>query len=549
MEDSARAEAIGPGEPGTLGARQRAWEDAYRRFANLDSLALGAEELQAFADAAWWTSHLDESIGLRQRAYAAFVEAGDDRRAAYAAWFLYFDHLWFKGNPSVASGWFRRAERHLAVEPECVEHGYLAFAQATAAEDRGELAEAASRAREAIDVGQRFADRGLVTLALQELGHVLASRGEVAEGTALLDEAMCSVLADDLHPMIIGWVFCSVLTTCFEMADVTRAREWTEAAVSWCESLPHVTPFHGLCRVHRVEVRTLRGDWSEAEADAVRASGELLALEPAVAGEAFFAMGEVRRRRGRLVEAEAAFRRAHELGRDPQPGLALLRLAQGKMDDASALLRLPLATVHGPPLTRARLLAAQVEIAVAAGDPGSARRASRELDRLSSEGRASVLEATAAMARAALQLAEHQTDAAVRSAARAWTLWEQLRMPYEAARARVLLGRACALAGDEARARMELDAAATAFARLGADQDLRELRTVLEPAPHRPGGLSAREVEVLALLAAGKTNRQIAAELVVSEHTVSRHVQNIFTKLQVSSRAAAAAFAVEHDLH
>lgn len=359
---------------------------------------------------------------------------------------------------------------------------------------------------------------------------------------------MCSVLGEELHPLMVGWVFCSVLVICFEMADLRRAAEWTDAAMAWCESLPGTTPYHGLCRVHRAEVATLRGAWEEAEAEAGRAGEELLALEPFVAGEAFYAMGEVRRRRGRLAEAEEAFVQAHELGRVPQPGLALVRLAQGRAAEAEAALRLSLATVTAPVLTRSRLLAAAVEIALARDHPDAAGLAAAELEELAAGADASVVEATAIIARAAVQLAAGHTDEAVRSAARAWTLWQQLRMPYEAAQARVVLGKACRAAGDEARARMELEAAEAGFHRLGAEGDAGDVARLLARGPVHPRGLTAREVEVLRLVAAGMTNREIAAEVVLSEHTVGRHLQNIFTKLQVSSRAAAAAFAVEHHL-
>jgi DNA-binding CsgD family transcriptional regulator len=530
----------------TAAAQEGSWDEAYRLFSEADRSGLTADALETFAEVAWWTARLDESLALRQQAYERFVAAGENRRAARGAWFLYFDYLWYKASASVASGWLQQAERLLAHEPECVEHGYLAIARVVSACEQGDLATAATEADKAAAVGRRFGDRGLTTLAIGELGGVRLSQGHAAEGWALLDEAMATVLTGRLDPLITGWVFCSLLIHCFEMADLRRAAEWTDAALAWCESLQGTTPYHGVCRTHRVELSTLRGEWDVATSEAVRATEELLTLDPTVAGEAFYVMGELHRRRGELDDAETAFVRAHQLGREPQPGLALVRLAQGRLDDAGGLLRL--SPESESLLARSRILGAQVAVAVTAGDTTTAEEASRSLDELAAAAPNSVVAATAATARAMVRLAAGDMAAAGPAAGTARSLWRELKMPYEEAQARVLLARVCRAAGDEERARLEFDAARAAFERLGADLDAREVQKLLEPAAPRPGGLSAREVEVLRLVAAGNTNREIATQLVISPHTVTRHLQNIFTKLGVSSRAAAARVAVEHEL-
>jgi ATP/maltotriose-dependent transcriptional regulator MalT len=527
-------------------ARRGDWEAAYERFRAVEMAALGPADLEAAADAAWWTVRLEESMAVRRRAYSAAVTAQDDRRAARTSWFLSFDHL-FKGETTVAAGWLRRAERHLDGLPECVEHGYLALARAGGARERGDLARAESLASDALAMGRRAAAPDLVAMALQELGRIMVALGRTDEGAAHLDDAMCSVVAGELSPLFTGWVYCTVLQACLEMADLRRAAEWTEAALAWCEGLADRSPYHGLCRVHRAEVTALRGAWEDAETQALRASEELLEMWPATAAAAFYAVGEIRRRRGLLAGAEEAFARAGELGLDPQPGLALVRLAQGRAGEAAAALRRA-AAAAGTRMHRADLLAARAEVALAVGDVDEARDAGAALDALAGGGDGGVLEAIAAMTRAALRLADDDVEAALRDAGRAWTVWQELRLPHEAARARLLLGRATLQAGDRDRARIELEAAHAAFARLGADRDARAAAALLgRPAP-APGGLSDREVEVLRLVASGRTNREVAAAMSLSEHTVSRHLQNIFAKLRVSSRTAATAFAFEHDL-
>ncbi len=415
----------------------------------------------------------------------------------------------------------------------------------------GELDRALASARRATEIGEGCGDRNLVTMAIHSEGLALVDAGRIDEGLALMDEAMTGVLAGDLSPYFTGVIYCNLIQACLEVNDVRRAGEWSDAARTWCDTLQPEAPFTSLCRVNRAEVARLRGAWSEAETEAraVLSSEALAANEPGLAAAAFVQIGEVRRRVGDLAGAEEAFAKAQELGTDAQPGLALLRMAQGKLEAAASGLQLALASEHHRP-RRARLLTARVDVALAMGDLDMARPAVEELSSMTETGATSApaLAAAAAMATGGLELAEGEPSSALDHLRRAGAAWQTLKLPYEAARARVLCARAMRAAGDEEGARLELQAAAAAFERLGAVPDVEATARLLGDPEKLPGGLTAREVEVLRLVAAGKTNRDIAVELVISEHTVARHLQNMFAKLGVSSRSAATAYAFEHDL-
>jgi ATP/maltotriose-dependent transcriptional regulator MalT len=527
-------------------AGRGAWAEAYEGLHTVDPASLNPRDLEALADAAWWLSRSEESFAARQRAYAAYAAAGQDRRAAWCAGRLCVEHF-LRGEPSVAAGWLMRSQRHLRDQPECVEHGFLAMTECAVAHFSGEVDEAARLAERAVEIGQRFGDRDLVAIGIHLQGLVRISAGRVAEGMALLDEAMTSVVAGELTPYFTGVVYCNVLGTCLELGDLGRAGEWNKAATAWCESLPDEAPYPGLCRLNRIEAASLRGAWSEAESEARRATEELT-FNPRAAGHAFYATGEIRRRLGNLAGAEEAFTRAHDLGFDPQPGLALLRVAQGRAEVALGALSLAVAAESRSRLRRARLLAAQVEVALAAGAVEVARAAGSELEAIAADFGTAALQGSAATARGALRLDEGEVGQAIEALRHASAIWRDLRLPYEGAQTRILFGRALRAAGHEEDARLELRAALAAFERLGAAVDATRAAGLLAGPAALPGGLTAREVEVLHLVAAGKTNREVAAELTVSEHTVARHLQNIFAKLGVSSRAAATAFAVERGL-
>lgn len=529
-------------------ATRTAWVDVYDELQRRALTELGPEQLEELADAAWWTSRIDESIAARQKAYAGYSAAGNARRAAYSAWFLFWDHV-FRGEHAVANGWLRRAERHLASEPECLEHGYLAFARGELALWEGTTDGSSTAAERVLALGQRLGNADLVALGIECRGRTHIAEGRIAEGVADLDEAMCSVVAGELTPLFTGWIYCHVLVACWDLTDLRRAAEWTDAAMRWCEDLPTAeAPFRGLCRIHRVEIATLRGEWAEAEAEARRTCDELLAYEPHCAGLAFYAAGEVRRRLGDLNGAEEAFARAHELGHEPQPGLALVQLARGRTEAAVAALTLALASSASDGFPRAQLLLAQVEATLATADLDTVRTAVAELESLAERLETPAVRAAGAWATGALRLAEGDVTGSVASLRQAVAAWQTLGAPYEAARARLLLAQAARGAGDDDGARLELEVAHAVFQRLGAGADMTRTERLLAATTGAGPGVTARELEVLRLVARGKTNREIAAELMISDHTVARHVNNIFAKLDVSTRAAATAYAFTHDL-
>jgi DNA-binding NarL/FixJ family response regulator len=527
--------------------KREAWAEAYGELAAADPSDLTPQELDALAEAAWWLSKTDESIAARQRAYVGSVEAGDNEHAAGMAARLSVEHF-LRGDPAVGAGWLMKAQRHAEEVPEGVGHGFLFVVEATVARFSGDLSRARGLIDRAVDLGRKFREPNLIAMAIHTEGILLILEGETERGVALLDEAMTSVVSGQLTPYFTGIVYCNVIGTCLEIADVRRADEWSEAARAWCDSLPPESPFPGMCRVNRAEVARLRGAWSEAEAEATRASEELMGFDPMGAAQAFYETGEIRRRIGNLAGAEECFARAREIGFDPQPGLALLRFSQGKAAAALSALTLAVQTPRESRLQQARLLAALVDVALAVPDLEAAAGATDHLSELAAGSRASILQAMAATAAGAVQLAREEAPAAVDSLRRAGGMWRDLRLPYEAARARVLLGLALRAAGDEDDAVLELRSAIDGFDRLGAVPDRDAATSLLPAAAALPGGLTSREAQVLRLVAAGKSNREIAAELVISEHTVARHLQNMFAKLGVSSRSGATAFAFEHDL-
>jgi DNA-binding CsgD family transcriptional regulator/tetratricopeptide (TPR) repeat protein len=452
-----------------------------------------------------------------------------------------------RGAIAPASGWFARAGRLLDEgQLDCVVRGYLLLPVAIGCIVQGDPAAADATFSEAAAIARRFADRDLASAACHGRGRALIRLGRIAEGVALFDEAMASVIAGEVTPLVAGDVYCSVLEGCRETFDLRRAYEWTASLGRWCATQPDLVRYRGECLNYRAEVLQLRGQWTDAARDAQDAC-ELLISRPA-AGAAFYRRGDLHRLRGEFTKAEEDYTRAHERGRQPQPGLSLLRLAQGQIDAAAASIRSVLLDTQAQ-ISRARLLPAAVEILLAADDVPAARAASAELSELARAFGAPLLAAASAHATGAVLLAEDDIAGASMSLRQACETWRELEMPYEEAQTCLLVSAVCEKRGDQDGRRLEIETARRRFTQLKAEPCLARIAGQAEHPSHpRIGSLSAREAQVLRLLAAGKTNRAIADELFISEKTVARHVSNIFDKLGVSSRTGASAWAFQHNL-
>jgi DNA-binding CsgD family transcriptional regulator/tetratricopeptide (TPR) repeat protein len=530
---------------------RRAWGDAYTHYSTAAAEAsLEIDDLDRHAVAAHLIGRNDESEKILAQGYRESLRIGEPTRAARFAFWLGHG-LMFEGRTSESSGWFTRARQLFAdLAGEQLEHGYLLIPDGLEQMFGGNSEAANATFAAAQDIARRHSDPTLLAMAGHCRGRALIRLGHIGEGMAVLDEVMIAVTSDEVWPLAVGDLYCGVLEACHDVLDLRRAQEWTGALSRWCDRQVDLAPYRGPCQVYRAEVMQFHGSWSDALAEAQRACEWLsLPVSPEGPADAFYRVGELYRLRGQYAEADEAYRQASRLGRQPEPGLPLLWMARGQLGPAHTALHRALEE-ETDLARRAGLLDAIIQVLLAQGDVAQARLWATELGDIATALGAPVARASHLTAEGAALLAEREPGAALVPLRQAWTEWQRLEAPYDTARVRLLIGCAYRDLGDQESAAMELDAARWVFQQLGALPDLARIDTLVShtEAKQTPGGLTVRETEVLRLIAAGCTNKEIAATLVISEHTVARHVQNMLAKLSSPSRAALAAFAVEHGL-
>jgi class 3 adenylate cyclase len=475
------AQVLDPVDHARDAATRLAWREAYEAFSALDRARLTPDDLERYADAAWWRGHLDEAIALRELAFAGFAKSGEKLRAARLALTLSWDHSG-RGAFAVSQGWFANAERLLEGEPESTAHGVVMLMRAIEGLFGGRLDDAVESFGSAEEIARRFGDRDTEVLAIVGRGRAMVKRGEVEEGLALMDQGSACAVVGEISPYTSGLVYCLTISACQDVGDYRRAAEWTDVANKWCDKLD-VSGFPGACRIHRAEIMRLRGDLAGAERQAIEACEELHDFERSITAGGYYEVGEIRRRLGDFEAAEEAFRRADELGRDPQPGLSLLRLAQGKVEAASASIVRSLRETEDP-LARLRRLPARAEIAIAARDMAAARDAYDELEQLVDAyklggRRAPAFDATLHEISGRIALADGNAESAERCFRRAREEWQEVGAPYETARSRTLVASALRRQGDVHAAADELEAALATFERLGAQLDVTRINESL----------------------------------------------------------------------
>ncbi|NEW40078.1 response regulator transcription factor [Nocardia cyriacigeorgica] len=525
---------------------RREWVAAFEALSESDADALRGDDFARLATAAYLTGHTNDSIQAMQRAYQLQLDDGN-RLAAVRCAFWLAQTLLMAGESAVSGGWVGRARRLLDQVPgDVVERGYILVAVMLRHVFAGEFPAAAECAENVTDYGRRFDAPELTAMGLSAHGRLALYTGRVREGLALMDEAMACIAAGGVSTMFAGHIYCTMIEGCQEISDLGRAEQWTVALTNWCADQPGLVLFTGQCAVHRGQLMRLHGAYDAAlEEFGLAVRRYLVAQSPAAAGLALAERGDVLRIRGAFDEADDAYTGATDYGHEPQPGLALLWSIRGRTSAALAAVR-RLVAEAADPVHRCQRLPAAIDILLAAGETEEAAALSAELAEIAASFGCAPLRAMAARATGCVATARADCAVAVPQLRHAVRIWSELGAPYETARCRVDIGRALRALGDEDSARSEFAAARRVFAELGAAPAEREVSALLTP--RAPGGLSARELEVLRLVAAGRSNPEIASALVLSEKTVARHLSNIFTKLDVTSRTAAAAFAYEHGL-
>jgi DNA-binding NarL/FixJ family response regulator len=536
-------------ERGRAAFADRAWATAFDHLWTADQRAGGLTpgDLETLATAAYLSGHADECVEVLSRAHQAYVQAGDIPRAAECAYWLAFS-LINRGDHAQVSGWLSRALKLLDDDgTDCVQRGYLNMLAAVQTMMQGDVGSALAAMEDVVPIARRFQDRNLLAMTSLARGQGLVLLGDTDHGMALLDEVMVAATSNELSETITGLAYCAVIGVCQDVFDVRRAHEWTRALSRWCGDQPELVPYTGHCLVHRAEIHQLHGDWPEAALAIETAHERYERAEDWFSnGFAYYQEGELLRHRGRLDAAEQAYQEANRRGHDPQPGWTLLRLAQGQAETAARTSR-RLVAESGDKFQRARMLRAHIEIMLAVDDVAEARRGADDLTAIWADFPAPMLRAIADRADGAVRLAEGDAAGALGPLRRSVATWREIDAPYELARTRELVGRVLRDLDDNEGAELEFQAAARAYESLGAEPDLRRVGAQ-DQAPQGESGLTPREVEVLRLVASGRTNRAIATELVLSEKTVARHISNIFVKLGLSSRAAATAYAYENKL-
>jgi DNA-binding CsgD family transcriptional regulator len=525
---------------------RRDWVAAHDRLSAVAPERLSPDDLVRLAMSAYLSGDDDSAVRALQRAYRAELDAGEPRSAIRIAFWLGLI-LITGGDAAVGGGWVARAYRLLEDIPgDVVERGYLLIHTMHQHIGQGAFGTALDVAHRITEYGHQFADPDLLAMGLSSEGRLLIYASQVPQGLARLDEAMVGLTTSEVSPLIAGHVYCSLIEGCQEISDFGRVTEWTAALTRWCDTQPDLVPFTGQCAVHRSQVLRVHGAFSAALDELSLADRRYGGRrKPPAAGLALYERGDILRMTGRYADAEAAYAQAGGCGYDPQPGLALLWLARRRADAAAGAVRRLLAEAHGP-VQRSRLLPASVEVLLADGDVESARVAAEELTSIAADFGCAAVRATANYSTGCVLAVIGDAAPALAQLRQAWQLWNGMDAPYESARARWRMGLAFRAMGDEDSATAEFTAAERTFGELGAHPCRQQLERLLRR--ELPGGLTRREAEVLRLVAAGLSNPQIATELVLSGKTVARHLSNIYGKIDVTSRTAAAAYAFEHEL-